>query len=118
MEGLFWLSLIPFCTASMGENSFKSITVTIYAIILTLVVISYMFLVHQLRLLNGVDSAFAKTFKENFKSYLTVILNLSAALISFLGWPKLAFLLMAATSLVWFIPDHPLSSLRSSHKEG
>jgi uncharacterized membrane protein len=39
MFGLFWLSLIPFATASMGENSFKSITVTIYSVLLTLSVL-------------------------------------------------------------------------------
>ena len=34
MLNLFLLSLIPFATATMGENSFKTITVTIYASLL------------------------------------------------------------------------------------
>ena len=46
MLGLFWLSFIPFCTEWMGDNAFKSTTVTFYAIILTLCVISYLVLVH------------------------------------------------------------------------
>lgn len=106
MIGLFWLSLVPFVTASMGENSFKNITVTLYAIVLTLCVISYMLLVNQLCRMHGTNSEFSKTFKGHFKSYVTITLNLTAALISFLGMPKTAFVLLILTSLLWFIPNH------------
>ena len=62
MLGLFWLSLVPFFTASMGENSFKSIPVTLYALVLTLCLISYLLLVYQLCSLQGADSQFTTTF--------------------------------------------------------
>jgi uncharacterized membrane protein len=104
--GLFWLSFIPFSTGWMGENAFKSTTVTLYAIILTLCVVSYLILVRQLRVLHGFNSEFSKAFKGNFKSYLTISLNLAAAFISFLGMPKLAFVVLAMTSVLWFIPNH------------
>ena len=106
MIGLFWLSLVPFVTASMGENSFKSITVTLYAIVLTLCVIAYMLLVNQLCRMHGTNSEFSKTFKGHFKSYVTITLNLTAALISFFGMPKTAFVLLILISLLWFIPNH------------
>ncbi|TRX03643.1 TMEM175 family protein [Flavobacterium gawalongense] len=108
--GLFWLSFIPYSTAWMGENSFQSTTVTFYAIILTLCVISYMILVYQLRFLHGFDSVFSKTFKGNYKSYVTISLNLTAAIISSLGLPKLAFVILIMTSLLWFIPNHRFGS--------
>jgi uncharacterized membrane protein len=106
MLGLFWLSLVPFVTASMGENSFSSITVTIYAIVLTLSVISYLLLVNQLCKLHGADSEFSIAFRGRYKSYISIALNLAAATISFFGWPKLAFLLLVLTSFMWFIPNH------------
>jgi len=106
MFGLFWLSLVPFVTASMGENSFSSITVTIYAAILTFSIISYLLLVSQLCKLHGATSEFSTTFRGLYKSYISIALNLAAAAISFFGWPKLAFLLLALTSLMWFIPNH------------
>lgn len=105
MLGLFWLSFVPFVAASMGENSFKSLTVTIYAAILTLCLISYLLLVYQLCWLHGANSEFSRTFKGHFKIYATIVLNISAAAISFFGWPKLAFLLLILTALMWFIPN-------------
>ena len=106
MFGMFWLSLVPFATASMGENSFQSIPVTIYALVLTLCVVSYLLLVFQLCKLHGAESEFTKSFKGLYKSYISIGLNLSAAGISFFGWPKLAFLLIVLTAIMWFIPNH------------
>jgi uncharacterized membrane protein len=117
MFGLFWLSLVPFATASMGENAFSSITVTIYAIILTLCVISYLILVRQLCNLHGAGSEFSRSFRGRLKSYLTIVLNLAAAAISLLGWPKLAFLLLALTALLWFVPNHRLTMIPQTDKE-
>src|SRR5690349_21110636 len=41
---LFWLSLIPFATAWMGENRFEANTVVVYAVLLELCALSYYFL--------------------------------------------------------------------------
>jgi uncharacterized membrane protein len=116
MLGLFWLSLVPFVTSSMGQNAFKSITVTLYAIVLTLCVISYLLLVYQLCSLHGADSPFSTSFKGLFKAYISIALNLSAAAISFYGWPRIAFLLLALTALMWFAPNH--RSEMKHQKEG
>ena len=105
MLSLFWLSLIPFATATMGENNFKSITVTIFALILALCVVSFLLLITQLHLLHGADSEFAASFRGVWKSSITIGCNLSAAAISSFGWPKLAFLLLALTAVAWFIPN-------------
>lgn len=106
MLNLFWLSLIPFTTATMGENSFTSVTVTVYAVVLIPVTLTYVFLVNQLCRLHGSGSEFSKAFKGHLKSYITIGLNISAAIISFLGFPKIAFILIAFIALTWFIPNH------------
>jgi uncharacterized membrane protein len=106
MLNLFWLSLIPFSTASMGENHFKSITVTIYALNLTLVVATYVLLVNQLCRLHGAKSEFSSTFEGHFKSYFTLVMNITAAIVAAVGFPGLAFVLLVLTSLSWFIPNH------------
>src|SRR6188508_1357869 len=41
---LFWLSLIPFVTAWMGENHFASMTVALYGAVLLLSAIAYFIL--------------------------------------------------------------------------
>ena len=106
MLNLFVLSLVPFATAAMGENNFKEITVTIYASILTLSIIIYFLLVHQLRKLYGKESNFVKAFKGQRKSYISLWLNLLAVLISAIGFPKTAVALLIVTSMAWFIPNH------------
>lgn len=106
MFNLFWLSLIPFTTASMGENSFTSITVTVYAANLIPVTFTYIILANQLCRLHGSGSVFAKMYKGHLKSYITIGLNLAAAFISLQGFPRIAFLLICLTALMWFIPNH------------
>ncbi|ULQ50760.1 TMEM175 family protein [Flavihumibacter fluvii] len=106
MFNLFVLSLVPFATAAMGENSFKSITVTIYASLLTLSIIVYMVLVNLLCRVHGKGSAFSNQFRGRSKSYISLCLNIIAIVISIIGFPKVAFLLIVLTSFAWFIPNH------------
>jgi uncharacterized membrane protein len=106
MFALFWQSLIPFATASMGENSFASVPVAVYAIVLFLGTISYVFLVNSLCRLHGANSAFHKAYKGHTKSYITMAVNTVAAIIALIGFPKIAFVLIALTALLWFVPNH------------
>lgn len=115
MLNLFWLSLIPFATASMGENSFTSVTVTVYVIVLIPVTVTYIVLVNQLRRLHGTDSEFSKAYKVHLKSYVTIGFNLVAASISLIGCPKIAFLLIVFTALMWFTPNYRFDL---NHKKG
>ena len=106
MLNLFVLSLVPFATATMGENHFKAITVTIYASILTLSIVMYLFLISILCKLHGKDSAFTTQFRGRRKSYISLCLNFIAIIISVAGFPQLAFWLLVLTSIAWFIPNH------------
>src|SRR4051812_32446142 len=45
---LFWLSLIPFSTAWMGENNFNSTTVMIYAALMALCGVAYYILLRTI----------------------------------------------------------------------
>lgn len=111
---LFFLSIVPFATAWMGENALSNNTVTFYALVLTLSVFAYLILVHQLRCLHGYESQFSKTFKGYTKAYVTITLNLSAGIIAFIGFPKVAFILLFVISLTWFIPNHRFETNRSN----
>jgi uncharacterized membrane protein len=106
MLNLLILSLVPFATAAMGENFFKAITVTIYASILTFSIIVYLVQVNVLCKLHGKASSFSTQFKGRKKSYLSLVLNFIAIIISVVGFPKVAFILLFITSLAWFFPNH------------
>ncbi|PJZ68464.1 hypothetical protein CH373_16885 [Leptospira perolatii] len=105
MLSLFWLSLIPFTTATMGASAFADITVAFYAAVLALVTLSYVILVQQLCRLHGADSAFSKAYTGHSKSYVTIGLNTSAAIISLIGFPKIAFIAICLIALIWFVPN-------------
>ena len=113
MFALFWQSLIPFATASMGQNHFSSITVTIYAIVLAMSTVAYILLINSLCSLHGKQSEFSNTYKGHNKSYLTIGVNLLSAFIAFIGFPKIAFLIMFLTALSWFLPNHILDNFQS-----
>jgi len=106
MLNLFILSLVPFATATMGENDFKAVTVTIYGSLLSLSILVYLILVNQLCKLHGKDSVFYNKFKGHKKKYISLVLNCLAILISIIGFPKTAFILLILTSLSWFLPNH------------
>src|ERR1051326_1730659 len=53
---LFWLSLVPFTTAWMGENHFASWPVAVYGIVLLLAGFAYFMLTKALISLHGRDS--------------------------------------------------------------
>lgn len=106
MVNLFVLSLVSFATATMGENAFKSITVTVYASLLTISLIVYLILVNLLCKAHGSSSSFAQQFKGHRKTYVSILLNGIAIVISTLGFPKAAFGLLVIISLAWFLPNH------------
>ena len=113
MLTLFCHSLIPFATASMGENSFASIPVAVYAAVLFIANVSYLILVNGLRSLHSSDSSFHKAYKGHKIIYTSMAVNASAAIVSLIGFPKTAFLLIALKAVMWFIPNHSIGSYKT-----
>jgi uncharacterized membrane protein len=83
MHLLFWLSLVPFSTAWMGENNFASWPVALYGIILLFAAIAYFILAHSLIWLHGRDSAIATALGRDFKDKVSIVLYLAAIPIAF-----------------------------------
>lgn len=110
MFTLFWESLIPFVTGSMGENHFSNITVAMYSIVMTFSTIAHICLVKALQNLHGTDSRFSRLFEGHFKGYATIFINTMATLLALAGFPRLAFILMCLIALAWFLPHHRISS--------
>jgi uncharacterized membrane protein len=61
---LFWLSLIPFTTAWMGENHFESVPVAVYGLVLLLAGVAYFVLTKALINLHGQGSILAVSIAE------------------------------------------------------
>lgn len=101
---LFWLSLIPFVTAWMGENHFTAVPVALYGVVLLLAAIAYFILVRALIAHHGQESALAKAVGSDFKGKISVVIYAVAVPLAFVNaW--VAFALYVLVAIIWIIPD-------------
>ncbi|HEV8367765.1 MAG TPA: TMEM175 family protein [Pyrinomonadaceae bacterium] len=101
---LFWLSLVPFVTAWVGETHFAQWPVALYGIILLLAAIAYFVLVRSLLSLHGPSSLLATALGSDFKGKISIVFYLIAIPLSFVR-PWLAFALYVLVAVMWLVPD-------------
>ncbi|MFL6230471.1 MAG: TMEM175 family protein [Pyrinomonadaceae bacterium] len=101
---LFWLSLVPFTTAWMGENHFAAVPVAIYGAVLALAGTAYFILARLLVALHGRESVLGVAFGSDFKGKLSVVIYLVAIPLAFVrAW--LACGLYVFVAVIWLVPD-------------
>jgi uncharacterized membrane protein len=106
---LFWLSLIPFVTAWMGENHFTRWPVFLYGLVLIMNGIAYTILCRLLIKEAGADSPLAKALGTDWKGKLSVIIYAVAIGLAFINsW--LAFSLYVIVVLKWIVPDRRIEN--------
>ncbi|MBS1621131.1 MAG: DUF1211 domain-containing protein [Bacteroidetes bacterium] len=113
---LFWLSLIPFATAWMGENHFSLWPVVVYGFILIMAAIAYYFLAHCLVSIHGKESEFAKALGNDRKGKISVGIYALAIGLSFFH-PLIGFALYVFVATIWFIPDRRFENRINSRSE-
>jgi uncharacterized membrane protein len=101
---LFWLSLIPFVTAWMGENHFASVPTALYGVVLFMAAISYTILQHQIMRQEGPRSILATAVGRDRKGKVSLIMYVLAAGIAFVN-PPIAEAVYLVAALIWLIPD-------------
>jgi len=104
MHLLFWLSLIPFATAWMGENDFAPLPVALYGVVLLFAGIAYFILARVLIALHGSDSTLATALGSDFKGQVSIVLYLVAIGLSFVS-AGLACAVYVLVAVMWLIPD-------------
>ncbi len=101
---LFWLSLLPFATAWMGENSFSRWPVMIYGLDLFLAAVAYNLLVRALLSLHGPNSMLATALGSDFKGRVSIGLYALAIPLNLVSaWIACAIYVLVAA--LWLIPD-------------
>src|SRR5262245_15358646 len=101
---LFWLSLIPFVTAWLGENPRAAVPVALYGAVFLFAGVAYFVLVRALLPCHPQDSTLAKAIGRDFKGKVSVVLYAIAILLAFQSAP-LACLLYVAVAVIWLVPD-------------
>jgi uncharacterized membrane protein len=101
---LFWLSLVPFTTAWMGDARFAAWPVAMYGIVLLAAAIAYLILANSLVALHGRESALATALGRDFKGKVSIAIYVISIPLAFL-WSTLACLLFVLVAVWWLIPD-------------
>jgi uncharacterized membrane protein len=101
---LFWLSLVPFATAWMGENNFAAAPTALYGLNLSLAAIAYLILQRTIIARQGRASLLAVAVGRDVKGKLSFALNIIAIAATTVA-PWIAWTLYIAVALIWLIPD-------------
>ena len=101
---LFWLSLIPFTTAWMGENDFARWPVILYGLVLMMDSIAYTILCRLLIKEAGAGSPLAIALGKDWKGKVSLLVNVVAIGLAFIN-PWIAFGMYILVAFMWFIPD-------------
>jgi uncharacterized membrane protein len=101
---LFWLSLVPFTTAWMGQHAGAPWPVAIYGINLLLCGIAYYILSHRLIAHHGKDSPLAIAYGNDNKGKISLLIYLISIPLAFFR-AALAYACFIAVAIIWLVPD-------------
>jgi len=101
---LFWLSLVPFVTAWMGENHFQRVPVAVYGVVLLAASIAYYILTRALIALHGLTSTLATAVGKDFKGRVSTAIYIVGIPCALLKW-WLGFGLYVLVAIIWLVPD-------------
>jgi uncharacterized membrane protein len=105
---LFWLSLVPFVTAWMGENHFSQWPVVLYGCVLLCSAIAYTILVYVLLAAPG-NELLAQALGSDFKGKISMVFYVIGISLAFVR-PWLACALYILVATIWLIPDRRIES--------
>lgn len=101
---LFWLSLVPFTTAWMGENHLGAWPVALYGVVLLLSGVAYFILSRTLIAHHGNDSPLAVAIGKDTKGIVSVVIYTLAIPLAFISsWIACGLYILVA--VMWLIPD-------------
>ena len=110
---LFWLSLIPFGTAWIGDTQLASFPVAVYGVILIMAAISYFFLVRALIAAPGQTETLGAALANDRKGRASPLFYAIAIVIApFL--PALSFGIYVLVAAIWIVPDPRIERRLSS----
>ena len=112
---LFWLSLVPFVTAWMGENHFTKWPVALYGVVLFMAAVAYTLLSRTLITNVTGNKKLAQAFGKDQKGKLSMALYAAGILVAFFNqYISLAF--FAIVAMIWFIPDSRIEKTLSEEE--
>jgi uncharacterized membrane protein len=117
MHLLFWLSLIPFGTAWMGESSFAPIPTALYGFLQVMPAVAYTLLISALVRAPNQPPALALANGNQWKGLLSMTLYIISVPVA-LVLPLASFALFVATAVMWIIPDRGIERALNEPRTG
>ena len=111
---LFWLSLIPFFTAWMGENGFATLPTAIYGGVLLACAIAYTILQNKIIAHELMAPEVVAAIHRDVKGKLSAALYAAAIPLAFVH-PAISGAIYAAVAIIWFIPDRRIEDALRAH---
>jgi len=102
---LFWLSLLPFTTAWMGENQFARSPTVVYGANLLACALAYYILEHRIIATEGSDGRLRRAIGGDFKGKLSPLFYLAGMATAWWISPLAGMALFVAVALIWLVPD-------------
>ncbi len=104
LQLLFWLSLVPFTTAWMGENHFAAWPVAVYGMVMLFAGVAYFILTRSLIALHGANSTLATSLGRDRKGKISIAIYAMAIPLAFVN-PWIAGACYISVAVIWFVPD-------------
>ena len=101
---LFWLSLVPFATAWLGETVVAPVPAALYGVILLMAGLAYTILVRTIIASEGAHSPLKAAVGTDRKGLASVALYSLAIPLAFVQ-PWLSAVIYAGVAMMWLIPD-------------
>ena len=106
---LFWLSLVPFTTAWMGQD-FKPLSVGMYGCSLLGAAIAYWILVKVLLRHHDADSTLARAIGKDLKGTISALLYVAAVPLAWIE-PWISCGIYVLVAIIWLVPDRRIERL-------
>jgi uncharacterized membrane protein len=113
---LFWLSLVPWATAWMGEHSFATLPTELYGVVLLAAAVAYFVLQQVIIRLQGPGSVVRAAVGRDRKGKLSPALYLLAIVLNPINrWLGVAVFVVVA--LMWLVPDRRIARVMAGTGE-
>ncbi|MEY2878679.1 MAG: hypothetical protein RLZZ15_1059 [Verrucomicrobiota bacterium] len=111
MNLLFWLSLVPFTTAYLGEHHASRLAVAAYGAVATACAISYYVLRHAIACQTHTEEHVSELHRRMLrKNRLAIAIYTGAVAVAYVS-PLLALALIMAPAVMYFVPDRQVEKL-------
>jgi uncharacterized membrane protein len=101
---LFWLSLVPFVTAWMGENHYAPVPTSVYGVVLFMSGMAFTILLRTLLAVEGPQSKLAAAVGRDVKGNVSLVLYAIAIPMAFVH-QTISDVIYLTVACIWLVPD-------------